>query len=44
MMSKTPIVPQGPSPVLGADTDTVLREAGLTDADIAALYETGVVC
>ncbi len=43
-MSKTPIAPQGPSPVLGADTDTVLREAGLSDADIAALYETGVVC
>ncbi len=42
-MSETPLTPQGPSPVLGADTDTVLAEAGYSPEEIATLRETGVI-
>jgi formyl-CoA transferase len=42
-MSETPLVPQGPSPVLGADTDAVLGEAGCSTGDIAALRRAGVI-
>jgi crotonobetainyl-CoA:carnitine CoA-transferase CaiB-like acyl-CoA transferase len=39
--SRTPAGPQGPGPVLGADTEDVLREAGYSDDQIAALVEAG---
>jgi crotonobetainyl-CoA:carnitine CoA-transferase CaiB-like acyl-CoA transferase len=39
--SRTPAGPQGPGPVLGADTEDVLREAGYGDDQIAALVESG---
>lgn len=42
-MSETPLAPQGPSPILGADTDTVLAEAGYTPDQITHLRETGVI-
>ena len=34
-----PVAPDLPPPLLGADTDAVLREAGLSDAEIAAAHE-----
>src|SRR4051794_16060250 len=41
--SRTPAGPQGPGPVLGADTEDVLREVGYGDEEIAALIEGGAV-
>jgi CoA:oxalate CoA-transferase len=42
-MSGTPLAPQGPSPLLGADTDTVLAEAGYSPAEVDAMREAGVI-
>jgi crotonobetainyl-CoA:carnitine CoA-transferase CaiB-like acyl-CoA transferase len=39
--SRTPGGPQGPGPVLGADTEDVLRDAGYSDDEIAELIEAG---
>jgi alpha-methylacyl-CoA racemase len=39
--SRTPGGPQGPGPVLGADTEDVLRAAGYSDDEIAALIDVG---
>jgi crotonobetainyl-CoA:carnitine CoA-transferase CaiB-like acyl-CoA transferase len=39
--SRTPGGPQGPGPVLGADTEDVLRQAGYSDDEIAALIDEG---
>jgi alpha-methylacyl-CoA racemase len=39
--SRTPGGPQGPGPVLGADTEEVLRDAGFSDDEIAELIEGG---
>lgn len=41
--SRTPGSPQGPGPVLGADTDEVLKAAGYSDDEIASLTEAGAV-
>jgi alpha-methylacyl-CoA racemase len=40
--SRTPGGPQGPGPVLGADTEDVLRAAGYSGEEVAALIEAGV--
>jgi alpha-methylacyl-CoA racemase len=40
-LSRTPGAPQGPGPVLGADTDAVLASLGYSDEEIAALKESG---
>ena len=42
-MSVTPLEAQGPSPVLGRDTDAVLAETGYSEEEIAALRESGAV-
>ncbi|MCA9829805.1 MAG: CoA transferase [Dehalococcoidia bacterium] len=42
-MSGTPLAPQGPSPVLGADTAQVLREAGYTEEEIAGMAAAGFI-
>jgi formyl-CoA transferase len=42
-MSESPLAPQGPSPVLGADNDEVLKRVGLTDEQIGALREAGAL-
>lgn len=42
-MSETKLAAHRASPVLGADTDAVLREAGFTDEEITALRAVGVV-
>jgi alpha-methylacyl-CoA racemase len=39
--SRTPGGPQGPGPVLGADTEDVLRAAGYSDDEVAALIDAG---
>jgi crotonobetainyl-CoA:carnitine CoA-transferase CaiB-like acyl-CoA transferase len=39
--SRTPGGPQGPGPVLGADTEDVLRESGFSDDEVAELIEAG---
>ncbi|HEX6714492.1 MAG TPA: CoA transferase [Thermoleophilaceae bacterium] len=39
--SRTPGGPQGPGPVLGADTEDVLRDAGYSDDEVAQLIEAG---
>jgi alpha-methylacyl-CoA racemase len=39
--SRTPGGPQGPGPVLGADTEDVLRDAGFSEDEIAELIEAG---
>ncbi|MEA2423815.1 MAG: alpha-methylacyl-CoA racemase [Thermoleophilaceae bacterium] len=41
--SRTPGGPQGPGPVLGADTEDVLRAAGYSGEDIESLIEAGAV-
>jgi alpha-methylacyl-CoA racemase len=38
---RTPGGPQGPGPVLGADTEDVLRDAGFSADDIAGLIDAG---
>jgi alpha-methylacyl-CoA racemase len=40
-LSRTPGAPQGPGPVLGADTDAVLASLGYSDEEVAALKESG---
>lgn len=42
-MSETPLEPKLSSPVLGADTDAVLRQAGLNDDQIADLRARGII-
>ena len=42
-LSATPCSHRRNAPALGQDTDAVLREAGLTEAQIATLRERGVV-
>ncbi len=42
-LSVTPAVHRHNAPALGEDTDAVLREVGLSDAQIAALRERGIV-
>jgi formyl-CoA transferase len=42
-MSETPLDPRRRAPLLGEHTDEVLREAGYTGADIAALERQGAV-
>jgi formyl-CoA transferase len=42
-MSESPLEPQGPSPVLGADTDDVLARVGFRHDQIAALREAGKI-
>ena len=42
-LSATPPRLRSAAPALGADTDTILRELGYVDADIAALRERRVV-
>lgn len=42
-LSDTPGSVRSPAPRLGEDTDAVLREMGLSDAQIAALREKGVI-
>jgi formyl-CoA transferase len=42
-MSETPLGVQGPSPVLGGDTEVVLTAAGYSEADITALRDSGVI-
>jgi alpha-methylacyl-CoA racemase len=42
-MSRTPGAPQGPGPILGADTHDVLREAGYSDDEIREMEEQGAV-
>jgi crotonobetainyl-CoA:carnitine CoA-transferase CaiB-like acyl-CoA transferase len=41
--SRTPGGPQGPGPVLGADTQAVLRDIGYSDDEIAALTDAGAI-
>jgi crotonobetainyl-CoA:carnitine CoA-transferase CaiB-like acyl-CoA transferase len=42
-MSVSPSVASGPAPTLGGDTRRILAEGGLSDSEIGALVETGVV-
>jgi alpha-methylacyl-CoA racemase len=42
-LSRTPGAPQGPGPVLGADTHDVLRAAGYTDEEINELERAGAI-
>lgn len=42
-MSDSPVEAQGPSPVLDADTDDVLREHGYSDDEVASLRASGAV-
>jgi len=42
-MSETPLAPQGPSPVLGGNTDSVLIHAGLSPEEIDHLRANGVI-
>ncbi len=40
-MSRTPGDPTRPAPAFGEHTDEVLREAGYSDEEIAAMIESG---
>ena len=40
-MSRTPGDPTRPAPAFGEHTDEVLREAGYSDEEIAAMVESG---
>jgi len=42
-LSRTPIRYRRPPPLLGADTDAVLSEFGLTPADIVSLRQAGAI-
>jgi formyl-CoA transferase len=42
-MSESPIAPQGPSPILGANTAEAFRSVGYSDGEIAALVEQGII-
>jgi len=42
-LSRTAADPTRPAPALGADTEDVLREAGIDDDEIASLLESGAV-
>jgi crotonobetainyl-CoA:carnitine CoA-transferase CaiB-like acyl-CoA transferase len=42
-LSRTPAEPTRPAPALGEDTEEVLREAGLSEDEIAALLGAGAV-
>lgn len=42
-MSETPLAAQGPSPVLGADTDDVLATIGYDEATIEQLRQSGII-
>jgi formyl-CoA transferase len=42
-LSLTPASHRHNAPALGADTDAVLREIGLSAEQIAALHERGIV-
>lgn len=42
-MSETPLAVQGPSPVLGGDTEEILTGAGYSEAQIESLREAGVI-
>jgi crotonobetainyl-CoA:carnitine CoA-transferase CaiB-like acyl-CoA transferase len=42
-MSVSPSVASGPAPTLGGDTRRILAEGGLSDSEIEALVETGIV-
>ncbi|MCK6565873.1 MAG: CoA transferase, partial [Dehalococcoidia bacterium] len=42
-MSETPLAPQGPSPTLGGNTDSVLMHAGFTPEDIDHMRSKGVI-
>ena len=42
-MSRTPTRAQGPSPLLGADTEEIFEEVGLPPAVVARLRRAGVV-
>ncbi|MBE7519141.1 MAG: CoA transferase [Thermoflexaceae bacterium] len=42
-MSDTPLAPQGPSPVLGGNTDSVLMQAGFTPEEVDHLRRSGVI-
>jgi alpha-methylacyl-CoA racemase len=42
-LSRTPGDPTRPAPALGADTDEVLRDAGYSEEELAALKESGAV-
>ncbi|MFT3800048.1 MAG: CoA transferase [Burkholderiaceae bacterium] len=43
LFSETPTAVRRPAPTLGQDTDEVLREAGLSDAQIQTLKDKGVL-
>ena len=42
-MSVTPVVASRPAPALGEHSAAVLRECGLSDAEVAALLASGIV-
>ena len=42
-LSETPTAVRGPAPLLGADTEAVLREAGCSDADLDAYRAAGAI-
>ncbi len=42
-MSETPLAPQGPSPILGADSDDILAAAGYSASEVQELRASGVI-